>query len=278
MLGHSQNYQGERSGISEPEMLLALARIAQPDLRDPLHSEEKTLKDNTRDFKACLNWGGGFFRFDDSSVRNSFNERVQRHYSDVLVQMFRFVDMFLDAGTSTRKDEYLVKAILEVIDDDGSIPAHQLFYCCHDGKPMTKEEILNANVICLQPFLLGIWHFVITGVDDNTIGADTYNEWCPSNGGGRRRYKAALGEHSNRNVRIEYCVEEILSTQPDEVEEEIIEDPVQVSDVHSDVLHTEVGVQQPVSNPFTFVFNQYGNNGTQIAHVENYYGGKKQEG
>ena len=37
----------------------------------------------------------------------------------------------------------------------------------------------------------------------------------------------------------------------------------------------EQPVQQTVNNPFVFNFNQYGNNGTQIGHVENYYGGKK---
>ena len=36
-------------------------------------------------------------------------------------------------------------------------------------------------------------------------------------------------------------------------------------------------VQQTVNNPFVFNFNQYGNNGTQIGHVENYYGGKKED-
>lgn len=39
----------------------------------------------------------------------------------------------------------------------------------------------------------------------------------------------------------------------------------------------EQPVQQTVNNPFVFNFNQYSNNGTQIGHVENYYGGKKED-
>jgi len=92
-----------------------------------------------------------------------------------------------------------------VIAQDENIDPGQIFYVCEDGSTMTKDQIIHAATICVQPFLLGIWHYVITGIDDNRIGADTYNEWCPSQGGAERSYIAAIGEHSTRSIHLEYC-------------------------------------------------------------------------
>lgn len=66
---------------------------------------------------------------------------------------------------------------------------------------------------------------------------------------------------------ITYLVDTVdkPTTDAEPVETVIIEDEQKQS------------VQQTVNNPFVFNFNQYGNNGTQIGHVENYYGGKKED-
>ena len=59
--------------------------------------------------------------------------------------------------------------------------------------------------ICLQPFLLGTWHFVLTGVEDNTVGKETYNDWCPPKGRAQREYVKTLGEDSQREITLQYC-------------------------------------------------------------------------
>jgi hypothetical protein len=205
LLSKSQNYAGQSSGLSEWETLLALAKVVIPDICTPMTSEIKTIRDNTRDFKACINWGGRFLRFGDASIRKSFDNRVKQNYRVPLSEMARFVENFLDVRTSTKKDEYLIKALVEVIAQDEGIDPEQDFYICDNGSSMKKDQILHAATICVQPFLLGLWHYVITGVDDNRIGADTYNEWCPAQGGAERPYIAAIGEHSTRSIQLEYC-------------------------------------------------------------------------
>lgn len=70
----------------------------------------------------------------------------------------------------------MVKALVEVIDSDNSIRAEQEFYVCEDGSVLTGTQICTAAHLCLQAFLLGVWHYIIANVQDNKVGADTYNE------------------------------------------------------------------------------------------------------
>ena len=158
LLNKGQNYAGQSSGRSEPDTLLALARVVIPDIPTPMDSERKTLRDNTRDFKACINWGGRFFRFNDPAVLKSFDDRLKHDFQSVLAEMTHFTEEYLDIKTSTKKDEYLVKALVDVIATDESINKNQVFFIGEDGSSMTKAKIVNAPVICLQSFLLGVWH------------------------------------------------------------------------------------------------------------------------
>lgn len=263
LLTKEQNYSGQASGLTEPEMLLDLARVVVPELRQPMDTEWRTLKDNTRKFKACINWGGGTFCFGDTSVNTSFDDKVKRRYSEVLAEMSAFIESYLDVRTSTKKDEYLIKALVEVIANDDGIAHDQPFYICKDGSAMTRDEISHATQFYVQPFLLGIWHYVLTGIADNKIGAATYNAWCPPKGRAERVYTAAIGEHSSRAITIRYCnvttgtddAEKDVRPSEPTVEAEII-DPIQTP--KNDATLT------PVKQ---VVMNNYGS-GTQIDTVE----------
>lgn len=207
LLSKAENYKGKKSGITEVELLLALTKIVVPDIPEPMSSELKTLRDNTRDFKSCENWGGGFLRLGDKSIQKSFDERVKNNYSESLTAMSKLVEKYVDARTSTKKDEYLVKALVEVIIGDDKILPEQLLYIQTNGQPIEKKMLSSISEICLQSFLLGIWHFVLTAVENNTVGKDTYNAWCPPHNGSKgskREYVAAIGENSNLNIHLSY--------------------------------------------------------------------------
>jgi len=274
MLSYDERYKGESSGLSEPELLAGLTRCAIPDLEKPLASEQQSLKDSTRDFKTCTGKGGNYYQLGKSAIKASFDNRVKTDYYSALADMMKCVDTFLDINTSTKKDEYLVKALIEVL-DQSDIGDAEKFYVCENGSTMTKKQICGASKICLQPFLLGIWHYVVTKVD-NFIGQDTYNEWCPPQGGATREYQAAIGENSTRKIKITYAdypVENDSNVkdgaepdpEPEVVEPEIIEE---------DTTHQ---FQQNVNNPFVFNFTQNGNNNTQIGYIEHYHAKGKEK-
>lgn len=208
MPSKAECYGGVKSGITEAQTLLGLTRVLRPDMAGPKDFDENRYKGNAREFKSCRNFGGGFFQLDDASVLKSFDNRIKNEYNDPLVLMAAFVENFLDVRSSSHKDEYLIKALLEVLDADKYIDDGAKIYAQEDGVPKTKKELLMSEEICVEPFLLGMWHYVLCSGIDNKVGQDTYSEWCPALGeskGSRRDYIANIGETSSRRVQIKYC-------------------------------------------------------------------------
>ena len=272
MPSKAESYAGIRSGRTEPELLWALTRIAHPDAPEKPAINEKSLKDGTRDFKACLNWGHGYFQLGDKAVHRAFDEYIRTRYREALSSMIHLVNDFIDTTKSTKKDECLVKALVEVLDKDDSIDNGQPFYVCANGGCLTKRDILETTEIYLQPFLLGIWHYVLTGVENNIVGKETYNDWCPPKGGALREYVKTLGEDSQRKITLQYC--EKINVDKDVIEAEIIDENADAMKQEHMESETEMP-QQTVNNPFVFNFTQNGNNNTQIGHVEHYYADKR---
>lgn len=275
-MGVREHYQGMSDEMADPILLMALAEITIPDYRTPETSMLATVKSATSRYKSCQANGGTYFPFSDGAVIASFDERIKGDYNSCLAAMNSYVADYIAVCGDTKKDEYLVKALVEVIASDATIDTNQLFYVCEDGSALTKAQICAASELCLQSFLLGIWHYIIVYVQDNKIGADTYDEWCPANGRSPRIYSAALGENSHRIIKLLYS--DVQSSADDcdalpSVEAEIIEPSAASTE--------ETTTQQVINNnPVFNTFNFNGPIGTfynQVDTVVNNYGDKKNE-
>lgn len=271
LLTKAENYAGNKSGRTEPELLWALTRVVRPDIPIKPGIAEKSLKDGTRDFKSCISWGHGYFDLGKKSVQKSFDERIRTQYKMTLTLMADVVKNFIDVGSSTKKDEYLVKALVEVLNGDDEIDDDQPLYVLEDGRSLTKKEVCTTREICLQSFLLGLWHYVLTKRETNTVGKATYNDWCPPKEGARREYEKTIGEDSPRDIRLKYCTD--FRTDNEIIEPEIIE--MENDNDKTEAINESTPPQQNVNNPLIFNFTQNGNNNTQIGHVEHYHAGQK---
>ena len=276
MPSKGEMYTGKKSGITEPETLMSLARIVTPDIEEPTSLENKSMRDGTSDFKACRGWGWRQFLLGDMAAKKSFDERMKNDYQGCLAQMTEFTNKYLDLRTDTHKDVFLVKALLELLDADGTIDGDTKFYAEKSGETITKDELLGQSTICLESFLLGLWHYCIVEVKKNSIEQETYKEWCPpTEGNNERPYEAAIGENSNRELKLTYCYPSDFDI-PKEADEkdgsgspesEVI-DAIPEPDEQSAQQSLEQTINQP--KVFNFHFEQSGN-GTQIGFVENYY-------
>jgi hypothetical protein len=120
-------------------------------------------------------------------------------------------------------------------------------------------------------------------MNDNRVGADTYNSWCPSRSGAERLYTAAIGENSEKNIQLSYydstnpnipAGEDSKLNQGDKVSSYPgIDNHTIEPEVEQDTPQAQV-LQQNVNNPFVFNFTQNGNGNTQIGHIENYHSKK----
>ena len=251
----------ERDGLLETDMLIGLIKIFDPDYIEPADEVKGSFKTNTFDFKSCKLSNSLYIPLFDTTA---FDKRIKNNYSAPLKAMCEYADRFIEIGTSTEKDLRLVRALLELIATDGSIADEQAFFIYGDGSEITKAGILKKSDICLQPFLLGIWHFVLVNRKDNAVGKATYDMWCPSRGGGERKYIGKMGDGIVRDINVSYMSPMDLEgdirsfDNPGDQAAEDNSEPY-VEDADSSVKPTS----QTINNN-GFLFQQFGTNNKQI--------------
>ncbi|MCL5290180.1 MAG: hypothetical protein M1489_03990 [Firmicutes bacterium] len=213
-----QHIAGERDNLSETDVLIGLIRVIYPEFSKPV--TESTFKTNTSEYKKCKISAGTYLPFGVDSVIDSFDDRVKNEYHNPLKAMTTFVNNFLEIGTSADKDKRLVKALIELVADDESIEENRQFYSSVDGQPLLKNELVALSEVCLQSFLLGIWHFILVNRKDNLIGAATYLKWHkpPEEPRGKWIFIGPNGVSVTRNIKINIIdapiENEATSTEP----------------------------------------------------------------
>ena len=262
-----EHYKGESDGLSDPEVLMGLIKVINPDFQ---RIDRKALKSKANEYKACKTSRGTYLPFGDTQEIRAFDNRIKTNYRSALNDMICFVNDFLDRGESVGKATQLVRALVDLIQQDETIGNSEMFFIGQDGQQMKKAAFGGLTDVCFPSFLHGIWHYTVVNRKDNTVGQQTYNTWCPPTGGGSRVYSAHMGAGILDGLTVYYV---------DTKDEPIIED------IHAESAEEEIAdgiqssqpIQQTVNNPFVFNFTQHGYNNTQIGHVEHYHAGKKED-
>lgn len=151
--GANEYYTGNPEPFSEPIALFALSKVIVPDWKNIFVYAESTVSGNTSEYKTCKNEGGSIYPFGDEAALTAFSERIKESYPDVLSDMCKVIDLFLDTGCM-KKDIRLVKELIALIEVDDSIRDNQLFYTLENGDSITKSELLKAKDICLQSIFI----------------------------------------------------------------------------------------------------------------------------
>ena len=272
-LSAREHYNGHSDGMTDPEVLVGLIRVINPVYRDPGKDSLKAIVNN---YKFCKTANSAHFPFDDDQVLYAFNDTVQTDYPTALDRMSRFVNDFLDLNSPAHKDVNLVRALVDLIQQDQSIAADEAFYIEPNGEKKKKATLGDLRKVCLPAFLLGVWHYIIMNRKNNTVGEQTCEAWCPTNYRAPRKYRAHMGRGILGDLTV-YSLDVEDKSDPDDKPNDadaIGNEPAEAV-VMEDVPISPT--QQTVNNSFVFNFNQYGNNGTQIGHIEHYYAGKTKE-
>lgn len=267
-----EHYDGDSDGLSDPEVLVGLIRVINPAYTDPGKEKLKTIANN---FKQGGNSRSVYFPFHDDQVINAFDQTVRVNYQTALNGMIGFVNDFLDMSEPVHKDVNLVRAVVDLIQQDQTIEATDEFYVGPNGEKKKKAALGDLKEVCLPSFLLGVWHYVVVNRKDNNIGKKTYEIWCPSAGGGQRKYTAHMGEGILDSLTT-YTVDTKETITAEVVDEPIKDD---VSDAAGQ--DTPPVTQQMVNNnPTFFNINISGGNNSFYQHVDKLTinnGGKQDE-
>ena len=258
-------YAGKLSEFSQPEVLAALGRVVYREYSP--NGSKKVRSTNATAYRSCENDGTNLSFLYPQEV-DAFDKRVKTDYPAALKAMVDFVDHFLEVGTSTAKEVWLVKALLDLINADQSIDDDQEFFIDENGQGITKAALQGISDFCLERFLLGVWHYILVDGPDNTEGKATYDIWCPSRGRAERKYTGTMGASVTRHINVTLLEmvdsnieQETASTEEDEPSAKNGESFVNNATEDTSSKTTN----QTVNNPN--VFNQYGNNNIQIGSI-----------
>lgn len=215
-----EHYKGESDKLNDPDVLVGLITVINPDYKDP---GKAVLKTKANDYKSCKLSTGQYLPFGDKLAIGVFDQRVRNNYLAARNDMCIFVDSFIETGTKLQKDVRLVKALIDLIEQDDSINDSVEFMVGENGDAVRKDQLRNQKRVCLPSFLLGIWHFIVVNRKNNKVGQLTYDTWCPENGGGAREYEGSMGEDISIELDV-YTLKAEDETEDTEQEAEVVED------------------------------------------------------
>ena len=209
------HYKGESDGLTDPEVLMGLIKVINPDYQE---MDRNALKTKANDYKACKTSTGTYLPFGETPEIRAFDERVRSNYGSALNEMTVFVNTYLDLGEAVGKSTLLVKALIDLIQQDETIGPSEDFFIGADGQKIKKTALGGLKEVSLPAFLLGVWHYAVVNRKNNKVGQVTYDEWCPSTGGGPRVYTAHMGEGILDGLRV-YVPE---TSEQDDTEDDVI--------------------------------------------------------
>lgn len=165
--------------------------------------ENSTYTSHTSSYKTCETDHTEWLVFDDTDAIEKFSNKIcnPEEYLNVLKDMEDVISDCL--SENAEKQAWLAHAVFELIESDDTIPDRAAFYIKKDGKSVVKSELLSKiEEIYFPSFLLGVWHYIIENVRDNTVGKDTLKKW----NGKREKHTIGKVPKSNFDNSFSYVV------------------------------------------------------------------------
>ena len=204
LIRHAMLFNGEYRGdtlkrtLSQEEEFPDFVRIMDPDF---IVENKQTMKSLISRYMHCEittwfnNCGKGSTKkisfWNDNKIAE-FNQLINKEYNKALLRMKEFSDKYIRGYGG---EEWLVAALLELIQGDDMIPDKQVFCYWNDGK--TKGELLKimrrGKPVDFEPFLLSIYHFLINNRRDNRLGRNTVLKLCSTNNNNNLEFCSKIG-------------------------------------------------------------------------------------
>ena len=164
--------------------------------------------------------------FNAPSEISSYDYIVKNRYQDALDRMCEFVGWHIN----TEKREWLVKACLDIIENDEDIQESDQFCLASDGSFMSKAQIRVETNFELQPFLLGVLHYILKyRGGKNHLGIPTLDKISEKKKNKERQYAGHLGDNISRNITVDlYEKAAVVESEPgltDQPEEIVVLEP-----------------------------------------------------
>ena len=164
-LNELDGYKAKEKAINDVTCLKGLVRTFY-DFNE--HFSDSTFTAHKHQYKLCEKNSTDWLQFENQYLVDAYDKKIRGNYALALEEMDSFIDAFIDDGDLGKK---LVRALLEVIDLDRTIEDDAEFVVQAGGRVIDKKGLLKLSNIGARPFLLSVWHFIITKRgSENTLG------------------------------------------------------------------------------------------------------------
>lgn len=219
--------KGVGDGLKDPAMMEGLIQAI---TGNDTYAYADSLKKNTSQFRECRIDGSAYIPFNDTATANGYDYAVTHTYDAVLSRMDKFAGTFLNPA----KAAWLVRVLLDVIDMDEEITDATLFCVQRDGSFLSKSDVLAALHFELQPFLVGIVHYILMNRSDNISGQDTLDAWgTKANGRSERKLKKDFALGNNRTETVDWY-------KPDAIVKDNEAEPADELELDTEYIEAEV--------------------------------------
>ncbi len=197
-------------GKSEPAVFEKLIQTVIPDFQKP--TTGRTFNTFTSDYKLCRKSDSPTAPLTDPRIVRNYNAEVINNYSDKLSEFSAFLDTSIDIETNGR---WLVAALLDLIEADDSIPDNAEFFILPNGESVNKDMLSDIEDYCIPAFLMGIWHYILTHIMDNTVGASTLNRLLPQEmANAERQFNHSFGVARSEQISVHTEIPECNQDEP----------------------------------------------------------------
>lgn len=203
---------GRRASVKDshtsPEIMTALLQAVAEVTMEP-----STIAKDTSNFRECLIPGSVNIPFDDKVTCDRYDGEVRNRYPKAVMRMAEFAKQHIEPV----KSEWLVRAILEIIEMDKEIPDTDRFYLKPDGCPVSKAEITTMTDFTFPAVLVGVMHYILTHrLKDNYLGVETLNAIGEKTRKRERKYTGDLGAKIRRSIKVKFDLVDIRACEDGE--------------------------------------------------------------
>ncbi|WP_028257508.1 hypothetical protein [Veillonella montpellierensis] len=162
--------KGGSDGLKDTDVMMGLVEVVTGNCFD--NAQGSTFSKCTTMFKTCQDYGTTYIPFTDPLVINSFRTLTNKKDPVLLKRITGFIEKFINE----KKAEWLVKAILEMLQNDTEIQDNTNFMISATTN-ITKKDIQSITKVELPFLLLSVLNFILNERADNTKGRATFEAW-----------------------------------------------------------------------------------------------------
>lgn len=167
---------------------------------------------DTSKYKDCLSEGSVNVPFNITAAISAYDDAVRNRYKEALGRMDEFVAWHLDPD----RRYWLIKALLDIIENDEMVGDEERFYIFPDGGSAKVDEIKVADSFELPAFLVGALHYILTRRNGlNSRGEATLDSISSKSARKPRVYTGHLGEGITRRIEVEFLPSRSADTNSD---------------------------------------------------------------